>query len=173
MIQEYDPKPLSDCVGFTVQSSSNGAGISPLPGFGGSCFLTLRAHTRRAHGLGQPSEAQPENAVGKAVYDTVTEAVAYSQPGGQEGQRGAVQDPGAFQKKVNDVGQPQHIEHAGYPKQNHGVAPVGAVPGLARGVRLVAGEAGPPVVHLFGVLPADFENVEVSEADDEGSRGVK
>ena len=153
--------------------SSNGAGISPFPGLGVPCVLLLQTQARRAHCLRQPPEAQPEDTVGKAVYHTVAKTVTYSQPGRQEGQCWAVQDPGAFQQEVNDIGEPQHVKYASYPKQDHGIATVRAVASLSRGIHLMAREPGPPVMYLFGVLPANFENVEVSEADNKGSRSIK
>lgn len=49
-----------------------------------------------AHCLREPTHAEAEHAIRQAVDDTVAKAVANSQPGGDEGEGGAIQHVGAL-----------------------------------------------------------------------------
>lgn len=133
-----------------------------------------------AHCLGEPSHAEAEHAVGKAVDDTVAEAVAYGQPGGNEGEGRTIQHVGALQQKVNDVGQPEHVENACDAKEHHRVAPIWAVPSVVppatapvSSLHFLAGETCSPLTYLPVVLLANAKNMVISKADHERRRCIE
>ncbi|TNN33988.1 hypothetical protein EYF80_055854 [Liparis tanakae] len=172
--------------------NGDGARVRPLPRFGlPEVPVVGRAMAEGAHGLREAPHAEAEHAVGQAVDDAVAEAVADGQPGGDEGQGGAVQHVGALQQEVDDVGQPQHVEDAGDAEQHHRVAPIrpvasvvaAAAPAAAAsasvaagplaGLHLLAGETRPPLADLPVVLLADAKDVVVGEAHHEGGGRVQ
>lgn len=128
-----------------------------------------------ARGTNSPRETlKPllKDTVGQTVYDTVAETVANGKPSGQEGCNAVTIDIGALQQKIDYVGQPEDVEDTGDAKENHGIALVWArlcLPSLP----ILRAEAHSPLVDLLGVLLADAEDVEVSEADDERSWGIE
>lgn len=128
-----------------------------------------------ARGTNSPRETLKsllKDTVGETVNDTVAETVANGKPSGQEGCNAVTIDIGALQQKIDYVGQPEDVEDTGDAEKNHGIALVRAglcLPSLA----ILRAEAHSPLVDLLGVLLADAEDVEVSEADDESSRGIE
>lgn len=76
----------------------NRTGVRPLPGFGLPKVPVISSTVAEgADRLGEPAHAQAEHAIRQAVDDAVTKAVANGEPGGDEGQGGAVQHVGALQ----------------------------------------------------------------------------
>lgn len=132
-----------------------------------------------AHCLREPSHAQAEHAIGKAVDDTVAEAVAYGQPSGDEREGRTIQYMGTLQQKVNNVGQPEHVENTGNAEEHHGVAPIWSVPSVVptatpvSSLHFLAGETCPPLTDLPVVLLANAKNMVISKADHKCRRCVE
>lgn len=83
---------------------------------------------------------------------------------------------GALQKKVNDVGKPEHVEDTCDAKEHHGVAPVRTmtcmVPPLTS-LHLLAGETSPSLTDLPIMLLTNAKDVKVGEADHKGCWSVQ
>lgn len=160
---------------------SDGARVCPLPRFGlPKVPVVCCTVAEGAHRLREPSHAEAEHAVGEAVDDTVAEAVAYGQPGGDEGEGGTIQHVGALQQKVNDVGQPEHVENTGDAKEHHGVATIRSMPSVVApaaapvsSLHFLAGETCPPLTDLPVVLLANAKNMVISKADHKRRRCVE
>lgn len=88
---------------------------------GRSLFGVRAAKAGRKQRTEEATETLPEDAVGEAVDETVTEAVADGQPCGEKRRCWVVIDPSTFQQKVEDVGQPEDIKHAGNAEQYHSI----------------------------------------------------
>lgn len=133
-----------------------------------------------AHCLREPPHAQAEHAVGKAVDDTVAEAVADGQPGGNKGEGRAIQHMGALQQKVNDVGQPEHVENTGDAKEHHRISSIWSVPSVVPSatapvpsLHFLAGETCPTLADVPVVLLANAKNMVISKADHKCRRCIE
>lgn len=179
------PFPLLFCGGGVLSSfkccHSDGAGVCPLPWFGLSKVSVICCTVAEgAHCLREPSHAQAEHAVGKAVDDTVAEAVADGQPGGNEGEGRTIQHVGALQQKVNDVGQPEHVENTGDTKEHHRISSIRPVPSVVPtatapvpSLHFLAGETRPALTDLPVVLLANAKNMVISKADHKCRRCIE
>lgn len=87
-------------------------------GFPNSEAVTATPQTEGAETL----QALSERRVGEAVNETVAEAVADSQPCGEKRGCRVVVYPSTLQQEVQDVGQPEDVEHTGNAKQYHSVS---------------------------------------------------
>lgn len=85
--------------------------------------------------------------------------------------------PSTLQNKVEDVGHPQHVKHAGNAEQHHGVAFVWAtftaLPSLTSVTLRLRAEASVALGDLSCVLPTDLEYTTVGVADGERCRRVE
>lgn len=83
--------------------------------------------------------------------------------------------PSTLQNKVEDVGHPQHVKHAGDAEEHHGVAFVRATftPALAFVTLRLRAEASVALGDLSRVLPTDLEYTTVGVADGERCRRVE
>lgn len=85
--------------------------------------------------------------------------------------------PSTLQNKVEDVGHPQHVKHAGDAEQHHGVAFVrtafAPLPSLTFVPLRLRAEASVALGDLSGVLPTDLEYTAVGVADGERRRCVQ
>lgn len=83
---------------------------------------------------------------------------------------------GALQEKVDDVGEPEHVEDASDTEEYHGVAPVRPMARVVppfTGFHLLAWKASPPLTNFTIMLLTDAENVKIGEADHKGSWSVQ
>ena len=113
-----------------------------------------------------------ENTVGETVNDTVAETITNSKPGSQEGCKVAAAASGTLQQKVEDVWQPEDIKHTCNSEEDHGIALIRTSLRF-RSLLIPAVESGLPFADFFCVLLADAEDVEICEADNEGSWGIQ
>lgn len=112
-----------------------------------------------------------EDTVGETINDTIAETVTDSKPGGQEGCKAVAVASGAFQQEVDDIRQPEDVKYTSDAEQDHSIALVWTglhFPSLPT----LAAEAGLPFADFLCVLLADAEDVEIGEADNEGSWGI-
>lgn len=128
--------------------------------------------TRSTHGPGEVPQAPLEDTVGETINDTIAETVTNSQPGGQEGCKVVSAASGALQQEVDDVRQPQDVEHASDAEEDHSIALVRTGLGLPS-LTALAAEPGLPLADFLCVLLADAEDVEIGEAHNEGCWSVQ
>lgn len=151
--------------------------VWPWTDWSWNLFGVSAAEARRKQPAKEAAEALPEDAVGQAVDETVTEAVANCQPRCEEGSHLVMVQPSTLQNKIEDIGHPQHVKDAGDAEQHHGIAFVWttftALPSLPFVTLRLRVEASVTLGDLPRVLPTDLEYTTVGEADGERSRCVK